>query len=166
LLEIVQAAPAEAEAVLALLQQAAQWLRDRGIKQWMHYLDPSAASDLTRAVKAGEVYVARLGGRIVGTMALLPSPGEWDRQLWGDVADDALYVHRLAVDRSAAGAGIGDRMLDWAEGHARATGKRFLRLDCVGHNARLNAYYARRYCGRGQAANIGMSFSRYEKELT
>jgi GNAT superfamily N-acetyltransferase len=167
-LEIVKAVPAEAGTVLSILREVAEWLRARGIQQWTHYLVPEAGADVDRAVERGEVYVARQDGRILGTMALLPSPGEWDRQIWGEVGEhEAIYVHRLAVVRSAAGAGMGDRLLDFAEAYARAAGKRYLRLDCVSHNERLNAYYARRYQLRGQAPALerGMTMSLYEKDL-
>lgn len=142
------------------------------MRQWGHYLDPAEAdavrAELAGAIAAGEVYLAVQDGQVAGTISLQRAPSDWDRQIWGEAAagQEAVYVHRLAIDRKFAGQGVGDRMLDWAEQGGRAEDRRFLRLDCVAANERLNAYYARRYQYAGQAANIGMTFSRYEAVLS
>lgn len=165
--EILQATPAELGQVLSILVQAAEWLKRRGIRQWGHYLDGGTEEEqeLRRSIERGEVYLVRLGAEPVGTITLQTEPSDWDRQLWGDVTDEALYVHRFAVARDFSGRGLGKRMLDFAEERGRELGKRYLRLDCVGHNQRLNEYYKRRYQFQGHASNIGMLFSRYEHTL-
>lgn len=166
--EIVQASPADLDQVLSILVQAAEWLKLRGIRQWGHYLDGATEEkqELVEAIERGEVYLVRQGGRPAGTVTLQAAPSEWDRQIWGDVADDdALYVHRFAVSRDFAGQGLGNQMLDFAEERGRSLGKRYLRLDCVGHNRRLTEYYQRRYSFQGHTPHIGMLFSRYEHTL-
>lgn len=77
-----------------------------------------------------------IGDRIAGTVTL-----DWDDQLWTDHPGRAAYVHRLAVERWAAGAGI--LVLDWAAGQARDRDATAVRLDCVAANAGLRAYYER-----------------------
>lgn len=163
---MVRAEPHDLEQVLALLVQAAQWLRSQGLRQWSHYLNEDMAPELAEAIAADQVYLALAGDRPVGTISLQRAPSEWDRTIWGAVAsDEAVYVHRLAVHRTHAGRGVGAFMLDWAENYARQHGYRYLRLDCVGHNERLNAYYQLRFTLKGHAENIGMTFSRYERQL-
>lgn len=166
--EILQATAVELDQVLSVLVQAAEWLKLRGIRQWGHYLDGATEErhELLQSIQQGEVYLVRQGEVPAGTITLQATPGDWDRQIWGDVSDDdALYVHRFAVARAFGGQGLGKEMLDFAEQHGRALGKRYLRLDCVGHNHRLNEYYKRRYQFQGHASHIGMLFSRYEAAL-
>lgn len=166
--EIVKASPADLDQVLSILVQAAEWLKLRGIRQWGHYLDGATEEkqELLQAIERGEVYLVRQGERPAGTVTLQVAPSEWDRQIWGDdAADDALYVHRFAVSRDFAGQGLGKHLLDFAEERGRTLGKRYLRLDCVGHNRRLNEYYKRRYNFLGHSPHIGMLFSRYEHTL-
>jgi GNAT superfamily N-acetyltransferase len=50
-------------------------------------------------------------------------------------------VHRLAVRRAHAGAGLGYRLLDWAGARVRERGRAALRLDVVTGNRRLREYY-------------------------
>jgi len=47
----------------------------------------------------GQMYLARLSGQTFGTFAL-----QWsDEEVWGDVPEDAGYVHGLAIRRRFAG---------------------------------------------------------------
>lgn len=162
---ISKATPGDAGAALSILIWAAEWLRDQGIQQWGHYLDGSGEADLLAGIGRGEVYLVRQNGQAVATISLQPAASEWDQIIWGPDDGQAAYVHRLAIDRTFAGQGLGDQMLDWAEAQSRALGKRYLRLDCVGQNERLNRYYSRRFAFKGQGSNIGMLFSRYERDL-
>jgi len=151
---------------MSLLVGAAEWIRSQGINQWGHYLDGSGRADLAEAIQNGDVYLCSVDGRPAGTISLHLTPSDWDRQIWGAAADDgAVYIHRFAVAWAFAGTGLGARLLGWAEGQARAKEKRYLRLDCVAGNQALNAYYAKRFQPRAQAANIGMEFRQYEKVL-
>ena len=80
---------------------------------------------------------------VVGTVTL-----QWeDPRFWGDDGTDgrAGYVHRLAVPPRHAGAGLGARLLAWADERVRDVGRDRLRLDVVSHNAPLRRYYER--CG-------------------
>lgn len=54
---------------------------------------------------------------------------------------DALFVHGLAVRRSAAGLGVGSALLTFAVDRAAHSGVPWVRLDCNKNNERLQAYY-------------------------
>ncbi|MGE5674824.1 MAG: GNAT family N-acetyltransferase [Mycobacterium leprae] len=162
-----QATPTDADAVLDLLVDAARWIQSTGIAQWERFRSYTSAAreEVEEAIARSETYLFRQGDQAVGTISLAP-PGDWDRNLWGAAeAEEALFVHRLAVARSAAGQGIGGIMLDWATAQARAVGVRHLRLDCVGENAALNAYYGQRFAFKGQSPARGALFSKYERVL-
>ncbi|WP_205127044.1 GNAT family N-acetyltransferase [Paenibacillus ginsengarvi] len=79
---------------------------------------------------------------------------------------EAGYVHRLVVARSYGGRGIGGELLDWAADYIRERGKRWLRLDCMADNERLNVYYrgaGLRYVGRVDRKRFSASL--FEREL-
>ena len=119
-------------AVLGVLDEAAAWLWSRGIRQWPQYFEPQWV--LPR-LDAGETWLAWQGGEVVGTFTL-----QWDDAAWSDHRDDdAGYVHRLAVRRSASG--LGRNLLDDAGALVRDAGRHFVRLDCVTANETLRAYY-------------------------
>ncbi len=85
----------------------------------------------------GEVYLARLGEEVVGTITL-----QWsDDPLWRDALPDGGYVHKLAVRRAYAGRGVGVGVLDWATRQSSQAGKKFLRLDWLADNPTTREYF-------------------------
>jgi GNAT superfamily N-acetyltransferase len=159
--------PEEADQVLAVLVAAAKWIQSQGRHQWRHYLEETdeERAEIAAQAERGEVYLVRCGDEIAGTLTLHRAPSDWDRTLWGEDGGEALYLHRFAINRTYAGCGLGERMLDWAVAQARREGKRYFRLDCAGWNERLSAYYARRFRFMGAGTNSGLTFHKYEQEL-
>jgi ribosomal protein S18 acetylase RimI-like enzyme len=134
---IERATAADADAVLAILQDAARWLLSRGIEQWRpeHF----QREPLLRHIARGEVFVARRARVPVGTLSL-----SWDDlAVWGEQPPIAGYVHGLAISRSEGGHGLGRALLDWASRRTAAAGKPLLRLDCMTDNPALRVYYER-----------------------
>jgi GNAT superfamily N-acetyltransferase len=77
---------------------------------------------------------------------------------------DAGYLHRLAVRQH--GAGLGARLLGWAERHAVGKGKSMLRLDCVAWNESLRTYYERAgYQHVGNVTVVEFTQARYQKRV-
>jgi GNAT superfamily N-acetyltransferase len=130
--EVRRAAEEDVERVAGLLEEAAAWLRSRGIDQWPARFPREGVA---RRVRERECYLAWDGADAVGTFSLQPS----DPVLWGERPADAVYLHGLAVRRTHRG--LGRELLAWAERAAAAAGKRYLRLDCNAGNPRLCAYY-------------------------
>jgi protein-tyrosine phosphatase len=157
---IVRATVADATTILALHEEAARWLVARGIQQWLP--GDFAMEPLVAQIGRGEAYLARIGGEPVGTFTL-----QWaDPRIWGEQPDDAGYVHGLAVRRTYAGRGLGRVLLDSAGQMAAATGKTYLRLDCMTENPALRAYYeAAGFAHRGDVRGKTWSASRYEKRV-
>lgn len=134
---IERATERDADAVLAILQDAARWLLSRGIEQWRpeHF----QRNALLRHIARGEVFVARRDGQAVGTLSL-----SWDDlAVWGEQPPVAGYVHGLAISRAEGGRGLGRALLDWAGRRTAAAGRPLLRLDCMTANPVLRAYYER-----------------------
>ncbi|MGW0432575.1 GNAT family N-acetyltransferase [Micromonospora sp. NPDC003197] len=131
------AKPDESGVVEALLTDASGWLASRGINQWR---EPPRRAKILAAIARGECFLAQTDGVVVGTITIDDLA---DSDFWTD--DDlpaaALYVHRMAVVRTAAGRGLGGIMLDWAAARARETGKSWLRLDAWKTNLALHRYY-------------------------
>jgi GNAT superfamily N-acetyltransferase len=156
---IVLAEPEEIDHVLGLINEAARWLLARGIRQWP--VDPDLPrGTVARQLRRRECYLAWDGDQPVGTFSLQTS----DRPMWGAQADDALYLHGLAVRRTHRG--LGRHLLAWAEQAAAAAGQSYLRLDCMAENPQLRAYYEQAgYRHRGDVEGSGLSASLYEKAV-
>lgn len=136
-LTIRPARPDELDVIEDLLREASAWLASRGIDQWQF---PPHRDRITRALEHGEVFLAGIDSQPIATLQL---DAHADPEFWNpaDEPGDALYIHRMAVSRRYAGAGIGGKLLDWASDRAAAAGKPWLRLDAWKDNPGLHRYY-------------------------
>jgi GNAT superfamily N-acetyltransferase len=118
-----------------ILIEAADWLTSRGQPLWNR--DNLIPANIKPLPEAGTLYLACLAGHPVGTYLLQFE----DQRFWPDAAiGEALYLHKLAVRRSVAGAGLARRLLEHAVEQTRAEARPFLRLDCT-IRPKLCAFY-------------------------
>jgi len=159
--QIRQATPQDVDCVSGVLVGAADWLREQGIPMWR--ADELSPDRVTADVLRGDFFVAEIGGEIAGTVKFQLQ----DKLFWPDVpADEAAFVHRLAVRRSNAGGHISGMLLRWAADRARSYQRQFLRIDCEAGRPRLRAVYERfgfRYHSDRQVGPYLVA--RYEQEL-
>jgi len=124
--------------VLAIMRDAANWLKDRGINQWNGMLTPKGEELVHQRVKEGVAYLASLNGEKLGTITIL-----WeDFQIWDEKGRDGLagYIHGLAILRKYAGKNLGREILNWAMRRIKSQ-KSIVRLDCMAENQGLCRYY-------------------------
>jgi ribosomal protein S18 acetylase RimI-like enzyme len=147
-LRVVGAEPQDLHRYIDLLEELADWLETRGIRQWPRGRVRRSAAYFADSIARQEVQLAFLGGELAGTLRLLMR----DPVVWPEfTADDAVYVYNLGVRRTWAGHELGRRLLAWAEQRAVSLGRRFVRLDCVPGNAFLRGYYEREgFIARGE----------------
>jgi ribosomal protein S18 acetylase RimI-like enzyme len=149
------AGPEELDDVVAVLSEAAAWLRSRGIEQWPH---PFPAEWVAPSIERGETYLVRENGAVAGTITL-----RWeDPAFWGEQPPVAGYVHGIAVRRDFAG--LGPELLKWAAQRVREADRELLRLDCRTDNAELRGYYERHgFRHRGDTTVDDFRTSLYER---
>ena len=149
-----QAHLADLDTVVSMLEEAARWMIRREIEGWTP--DGFSRERIAVLIESGEIYLAVLDGWLAGTFAL-----QWsDRETWGDVPDDAGYIHGLAIRREFAGKGLGREMIRRAEQMVSRSEREYLRLDCVADNETLNEYYRRAgfaYSGRAVVRGLAVA---------
>lgn len=137
-LRVVSAQAAGLDLYLDLLEEVTEWLDSRGIKQWNPGTFRRAEAYFAESIRRGEVYLGFLDNQVIGTLRLLLE----DPIVWPEIKEnDAIYVYNLAVRRAWAGEGLGARLLQWGESHARSLGRDYIRLDCFANNDFLCSYY-------------------------
>jgi protein-tyrosine phosphatase len=163
-LDIRAAGENELDIAAGILEEAAVWGGSGGRSSWAPgwFIDPAGVGQarLHKDIASASLYIVWVDGKSAATFALLDS----DPILWPAAGDDALYLHRFAVRRSAAG--IGRRAIEWMAGEARRRGRTYLRLDCRANNPGIRAYYER--CGFtyvGETATERLVLSLYELTL-
>nr|MDT0661933.1 GNAT family N-acetyltransferase [Micromonospora sp. DSM 115978] len=146
-LQIVQAQERDLSDVLAVLDDAATWLQERGIDQWPASFSRDATwrTDRIRAyITQGLTYLVRdQHGAAVATFTLTAGADPQFAHGWPDGPDTGGYVFRMAVRRSAAGGKVGSRILDWAGREVGRWGRKWLRVDVHRRNPKLQRYYER-----------------------
>ncbi|MEQ7007959.1 GNAT family N-acetyltransferase [Actinopolymorpha sp. B17G11] len=142
---IEPATTAELADVAAVLEDAAAWLNERGVRQW-----PTCFPErlLLPAIESGQTWLVRAGADVVATVTVDHTDAAWD-----DLPTDAAYVHRMAVRHH--GQQLGTWMLDWVTKVAIDEGRRAVRLDCVATNEDLCRYYERQGFRRMGDVTVG-----------
>lgn len=140
--------------VIELIDAAARWLRGKNTDQWASPWPSRAARDMRVRVgiEAGQTWLAVDEDDTVA--ATISAGHEGNPKLWNafELAEPAVYVQRLVIDRRYAGMGLGAQLIDWAGRRAREKhGAAWIRIDVWTTNFALHDYYQ---------AN-GFSFLRY-----
>ncbi|HEY2988752.1 MAG TPA: GNAT family N-acetyltransferase [Candidatus Binatia bacterium] len=158
-LNVVRVEPTDLDPVVEIIEDARQWLLSRGINQWPKPMTKDWLANITRG---HEVYLASADGVDVATVTI-----QWsDEQIWGEMPDNAGYIHQLAVRDRFHGRQTGLQLLGWAEKRIGSLNKRFARLDCWSENTKLCVYYENAgYVLRRGTTRYGRSFNLYEKEI-
>ena len=131
----------DAQLSASILEEAAAWGVAEGFPNWIpgSFTGPEGVgfSRLCTDIAADSLYLVWRGDIPVATFSLL----ERDPMFWPLAGDDALYLHRFAVRRTAAGAG--GHAVEWCMGEARRRDRSFVRLDCLADNPGIRRYYER-----------------------
>ncbi|MBI9014817.1 MAG: GNAT family N-acetyltransferase [Clostridiales bacterium] len=127
--------------ILTILDNAALWLHEIGItNQWTPgeaFVDDGYFKN---SILQNYFFVALNKNEIVGAFLIRWS----DEDLWGFNDDNAGYIHHLVIDRNCSVKSLGSKLLSFAEDKIRDNGKRYIRLDCIENNQKLNQYYLER----------------------
>ena len=162
--EVRQATADDAAAVKSVLDEAAEWAtaKSDGVPMWE--LNELALEFVHGEIARGLFFLALADDVPAGTVRFQLD----DELFWPDLPgpDDSAFVHRLAVRRRFAGAGVSTALLQFAVARARTLGKRHLRLDCDAHRDRLRAMYERFGFRVHSYRQVGPYYvARYEYEL-
>jgi GNAT superfamily N-acetyltransferase len=161
-ISIRQALPEDAANVSSILQEAAQWLADRGMPLWRS--GEVSTSSIETDLSNGLVFLAEKDNEAAGTIKFQLE----DPVFWPDIpAGESAFIHRLAVRRCHAGGTVSSMLLNWAVERTRMLGRRFLRLDCEASRPRLRAVYERFGFKHHSDRQVGPYYvSRYEYLLS
>ncbi len=139
-IELREGGPADLERVLALFDEAIEWLVARGQpEQWGR--EPWSARpetrDRVRGLVSRGLWLAEREGETVGALTV----GEAPDYVEDEAPAEELYIQLLITSRRHAGEGIGALLVGHAERLARESGAGVLRVDCWAGAPALVAWY-------------------------
>lgn len=146
------AAADDLPAILAIAQQARNYLRRHRVDQWQG--DYPNADTFSADIAAGACHVLTYQGAVaaVFTLSRTPEPA-YDALTdgrWRSDRDHAAVLHRNAVAADWRGTGMADHLMQAAEQLARESGAHATRVDTHRHNGaqkKLLERHGYRFCG-------------------
>ena len=128
--------------IVLLMEEAAEWLRDKGTDQWARPWPNQAGRDsrILSSLGQGKTWIGWDAAVPAATITADPSEDPY----WPDDLrrEPAVYVHRLVVRRPYKGEGLGAELIDWAGWTAqRDHGAEWIRVSAWTTNGRLHEYY-------------------------
>ena len=155
-MRIARARDEDLQVVLGLIEDASLWLRSKGTDQWERPwpVQASRHDRVRRGVQRGKNWIVWDGTTPAATATIAT---RHNSRVWSkpgcecDLADRAVYIHRLITARHYAGLGLGAALVDWV-GHRgrRDYGAKWIRIDVWTTNTALHKYYLNNgfeYCG-------------------
>jgi GNAT superfamily N-acetyltransferase len=145
-LRIRRGTTGDADTIIGMIDEAADWLRGKDTDQWARPWPNGAARDgrVRRGLRNGHTWIAEAAGRPIATITYRP---HGNQKLWTPQEDrtPAVYLSRAMVTRSAAGLGVGAAMIDWAGTRGlREWNAQWIRIDVWTTNVALHNYYEKR----------------------
>ena len=169
---IRKATSQDLDAVAELYGAVCDYLTDKPFNPgWRRDGFPSR-EEAAQYLAADGLYIALDGGRLAGSIGLTASPSADADQAEKPGAEDALYIHVLAVHPDCLRRGVGTALLDFTAKEAAKRGAKALRLYVWEGNAPAIRAYEKNGFVRLCKEDIGLSeyglewFYLYEKRLT
>jgi GNAT superfamily N-acetyltransferase len=146
-LQIALASTQDLDTVLGLIEDAKSWLCSKDTDQWEKPWPDAAERDRrvlvglrnkkTWIVWDGDIAAATITCTTRRNNAVWANPA-----CTANLAERAVFVHRLITSRKYAGSGLGAELIDWAGlWGCREYGAKWIRIDVWRTNTRLHGYY-------------------------
>ena len=158
---IVEGTVQSLDSFILLLEEAGEWLWNKGVKQWAPGTHQKSRGKKKHLVENGCLILAYQQEELAGGCILSEVDPGWPR-----LSNEVLYLSALAVARFAAGKGLGTQIINACAETTRKRGKSLIRLDCWDGNDFLKSYYQREGFKMLEAIEVSDYFVRlFEKNV-
>lgn len=131
---ITNAGPADLEAIYHLFEEAIHFIRDKNYTGWSSYDKGFIWSDINNK----RLYKIMYGDEIACIFSICLD----DALIWREMeTGEAVYLHRIVINRKFAGEKLFQKVLDWAMAFARENRLKYIRMDTWAKNEKIISYY-------------------------
>lgn len=168
-LKIAQPSIADFNELLSLYRSCGAEMLSKGFDNWGDF-HPSE-KQLKLDIEGGTIFVLKDDVKIVGVTVLDTNQDTvYATVNWKHNATPIIVVHRLAVLPSEEGKGHAQKLMQFAEEHARATGMQSIRLDAYSINERVLGFYKKQgFERKDELINLGDKYTHlfncFEKKM-
>ena len=129
--------------ILTITRACAKHMEHRGIFQWNEHYPSHEAFE--KDVQRSELYVYQNQGKIIaGIVISTLMDEEYTTVDWLTENGNNIYIHRLFVHPDFQAKGYAQKLMDFAENHAKTNAFESVRLDTFSQNARNQRFYETR----------------------
>lgn len=122
------------DSIIRLYSERMKWFKDNNIKQWSKYLNNHPKSEFEKAINNGNYYIIKQNDEIVAGFELSTNSKEWN-----DDTTPAYYIYKVVT--KVGYKNLGQFIFEKCKEIAKLDGKKYLRLDCLKSNKKLNNIY-------------------------
>ena len=120
--------------ILALYSDRMKWFKDNNIKQWSRYLQNHPKEEFVEAIENKNFYIIKQNNILVAGFELSTNSKDWN-----DDITPAYYIYKVVT--KVGHKNLGQVIFDKCKELAKRDGKKYLRLDCLKSNQKLNDIY-------------------------
>lgn len=152
--------------IMEIIKETVAEMKIYGNTQWDE--NYPQAKDFTGDIEKGDLYVDERDGEVAGFICVnMVEPAEYEGLNWSS-EEQAMVVHRMAVNPKFRRQGVAAGMMKFADELALSRGIRFMKTDTYSVNPNMNALFVK--CGYkliGVMSFLGKEkpFNVYEKIL-
>ena len=132
--ELKLAAKQDIDKILQLYKDRTVWFRENQINQWQKYLIHHDKNEFLKSIKNDELFVIYQGKEIVACFEISE-----ESRLWDEKVNDSFYIYKIVTKVGTKK--LGKLIFDICEMFAKTNGKKFLKIDCLARNEKLNQIY-------------------------
>lgn len=146
--------------VLEIIKERCEWFLKNKIKQWdsWYYEDLYDEKYFLEAMKTYDLYVVKNKMEIIGLFMLkYENPKYWKDNR------PAIYLDHFVT--KLGNPGLGEKILEFIINIAKEKNLKYLRLECMRCNPKINEYYQKHGFQNKGEGNIPYEYRLWEKEI-
>lgn len=120
--------------ILCIYSERMEWFKNNNIKQWSNYLKNHPKEEFIEIINNKHLYMLKQNKTLIATFVI-----DSNCSLWKCDDKNAYYISKIAVKTGYRG--VGKIIVDIAKNICRNDNIKYLRLECVKNNIRLNQIY-------------------------
>ena len=140
---IRKAVPKDIQSIVEITRACAADMIAKNIFQWNDFYPDK--TPFLKDLERQELYVLEADNEVLGCITISTfMDKEYVPIAWLTPNEENIYIHRLAIHPESQGKGYAQKLMVFAENHAKEQGCKSVRLDTFSQNKRNQAFYTQR----------------------